>query len=587
MSIRRNRCEEGSVPDQLARTRRPITIGRQRRLLIAVLLGLGGLLVMTAMGVGDIRAGSPWVAWRGLVELGGSRFEMTGSDAADGARPGDILALADLDRAGRLDFRFVAAGRTFPCIVERAGLRPTLNCPFFPAPPMQPAGGLVDLVLRLLLLGSGLLVIVRGHGRASLAAGLYLASDSIADSLLTNFAGLPPWMQIVGILTTRTARLCSYLALYWFGMRLLAAVSERSRRMQHLVFGACFACAAIVQLNAPTDLLLGHWLLPLPLDLFCPPHILVGLCLLFVFSRAARAARGEAGLAIRVIFWSTVASVGGFGVQEIYLLFRELPPTWLFPLFAFARVGVAIGFPWAILQRRLVVVDFIVSRAAVAVVSVAIVVILINLFETMLESAVAGYESNLVGRFGVPIALAFCFRPIEQMVERLLDRTLYRDRLHAADAVHDMIEQMPSATDLDSLLLTVTTRTAQVMHARRVGVYSREEAGYLLRSQAGSGDLPATIGLDDPGLARVAARRVPEEMSGQSAALPAGTGFPMVVFGRPLGVLFCERRLHDEHFDPVETALLAGLAHELATAFAWLRAPEADAPQLRLGAGTG
>src|ERR1700761_1115658 len=131
------------------------SVTRQLRLLLATVLGLTALFVLAAMTIGFVHAGSPWVAWQGLRELGGSRFDMTETVPASGVQAGDVLALSDLTIQQRFAFRFVAADQTFACPVRRGGTPVTVRCPFHPAPPLAPVGGAIDIGFRLLLLCSG------------------------------------------------------------------------------------------------------------------------------------------------------------------------------------------------------------------------------------------------------------------------------------------------------------------------------------------------------------------------------------------------------------------------------------------------
>jgi hypothetical protein len=545
---------------------------RGRRITIAVLLGIVAAFVLGAMTVGFMRAGSPWIAWHGLREMGGSRFEMTAAAPDSGVQPGDVLALSDLSLAQRLAFRFVAADAGFPCPVQRDGQRVMVHCPFGPSPPLPAIGATVDIGFRLLLLCSGLLVIVRGRDQPSLTAGLYLGSQAMADTLVVTFAGLPVAIQVAGIMAARLARLLSYIALCDFGLRLLGELSAKWRRTLWSIFGLLFTAVAVVQMNAPTDLLFGKATLTLPVVAGYLPHVMIQIYALGLIAVAASRARGASALTLRVIFWSVLVVVTAFTVPAAYLAFRQLPPVWMFWFFNLALAGVAVGFPWAILRRKLVAVDFFLNRAAVSLIAAGIVVFLINLLETAAENNITDFENSTLLQYAVPLAVGLSFNAIQNLVSRSLERTLYRDRQRAAAALRSMIARMPESGDMVTVSNLAVDTISRVMRSRTVTLFVCETEAASYHPVATTAVAPtAAVPPDDPACAELRQTRAPVLLDGLGSTLGGGLLLPLAVFGWLVGALHCDRR-SDETYDPVERALLMEVAHELAIALVCLDA---------------
>ncbi len=545
---------------------------------IAVGIAAAVLFVIVCMGIGYLRAGSR-DGWGEAVQIDLGRWEFTGTTpraTAAGLQPGDIVDTRSWSLRQRLAFTFVPVGAAFTFPVERAGRQLVLRHEAGVSPAEHDGTRAADVFFRLLLLVSGLLIIIRGRGRAALAAGLFLACFAAADSPVMTFAGLAEPVQVAALLLAHLARLAAYAFAFTFAVDLLPKSPLWKTRaiaaFLVLFIGLVFARAEgmMIVLAGYAWPALPHFALPIA-------QLAIRAYLMAIFAIAAVMASREHAFAVRIIFWATLFTTLSYLIQQCFLLLRAAPPAWMFWYFNTALAGVAIGYPWAILARRLAAVDFVVSRTAVYVIAISLVVGVISLTETLVGQLAVGFVGGKVLEYGVPLALGLSFNAIQNEIGRLLKRVLYRDRMRAEQRLNALLEDFPSARDFDMLAARVVREIAETLHAARATVYDDANAEYKPVATAPASQL-LVPGADDPAFLRLRATGRPVDPAGMDSVLTDGLLFPLVIFGRVLGALHCGRRVHGEAYDAAERRLLAGVARELASALLFLRHADALRP---------
>lgn len=553
-------------------------LNKRRREITVALLGIPALFVICSLGLGYLHARAP-ISWGIGEEIGTGRHfridsrlafsarfafvSVTPAGAAAGLQPGDILDTGSWTLHERLAFAYPSILKS-PRILDQRGRQSVVlrESPSNLTPEID-YSRISDITVRLLILCSGLLIIQYGHGRAALAAGIYLATAAMADSPIMTFAGLPIWVQASAPVIASLARLVDYAARFAFAMELLHRRSRELTAAMWLIFAAFLGLLLVFNLGLLASLLVGTP--PVPYSPRCQPiaQMLVQSYSLLVFAAAAILAPREHRFVIRIIFFGTLITIASYIFQELLLLIGSAPPAWLFWYFNSALLGAGIGYPWAIFARRIAGVDVIVSRGVAYATSIGLLVIAINLLATVIEQVASGWVAGLLLAYGVPVVLGLCLNWVQNQVTRLLETVLDHDLLKTSQMSKRLKAEFLGAHNSTELADQVAAIAAP-LRAHCATMYAACAEGFRAIGDA------TVIAANDPGPQRMIAEMVPIDLRGIGSSLHGGLLLPMIVFGRVVGALHCGPRAYDRGYDYAEHAVLEDLAHELAIAFVYL-----------------
>ena len=445
----------------------------------------------------------------------------------------------------------------------------------------------VWLAIALLAVLTGAVVLIRGGFEGSYSAGMMLLALSLFLGPLTfPPAAGPLWLSLTVILAGILATSLFPLAAFFMAQALLPpSVPASTQRTLQWVFGVPFAAVLLLwTLDYAqwwfTPFGFSHGWLPVQ-----PLLVLQLAVVLVTMGIAAAATRGTDAAAVRMLF---TASVVGFGAQSVVLIAGwlgvGLPPPAAAAAFA-AWAALFAGYLYVSLAPRLVSIDFVVSRTLIYAILVALITVVLIFVDGVTERFGLGRAVGIALEVLTTLLVALTFRWAEQRIREPVEQLLYRDKIKAEEQFAALVQEFPHATDVSALARHVAVTVRASLNAPLVAIYLVEGDSYQLLASDGKITPKRAIDLNDPLFLRLSAQCAPVETAGFKTALPPGmTVFPLVLLGKVVGGLCCSERTNGEAYVPDERRMLTGLATELATATAWLRATleQADPKRPRL-----
>lgn len=562
----------------------PNVLRKVNRIFAAVLFGGIALTYITVVALGYAHLGvlprfgelKPIAATQTLVA------SVTPAGRAAGFRAGDIIDRTKLTLADRqiLYQRVGIAGTRYAFDVTRAGSAARVS---FALPVARGRGfsGAVDILLRIMMGLTGLLLIVRGRDSLSLYAGLWFASWAAFEGFqVVTYGVLGPVGVAIATALVGAIGLAYFSFWFRFGYELLPRhVGRATRAISVSLFLSLLAMLIFFTVVYVTLTTSSAWQL---VSFGVPPVrssvllALVSVCVA-IAGVAALTAERERAQSIRIIFWAVLIGAAGPAAANLFTVLG------LTPTFSYAAnltyLVAAIAIPYVLFARRLAAIDFYVSKAAIYAIVIAIVVGSFLLVERLIEQLALGRTESVILQLLVPLALGFSLKRIERGAEGFVERVLYRDKLLAASRLNALIDDFPHIQGTRALMARVVEEVHEFMRAPEVILYRVESETYLPVAEAGSPSLRQPIGPNDPAFVRLRSTRRPVEPLAFHTAL-AGDGLlvPLIVFGSITGALYCRYRQSRERFDPDEVAILSRLAHELAAAIVWMERVRESAP---------
>jgi hypothetical protein len=558
----------------------------RRRIATVAVLGMLAAFVIVSLIAGylDSRAPHRWGA--GVAQPSGQTAvinshltadeviridRVTRQGVAAGLMPGDTLDLRHRSVADRLTFDFPPRHNPPRITVQRDGRTVVVADPPEPFPSLADYSRISDITMRVLLLCAGLLITRYGHGRAAIAAGVYLSAAAMASSPMMSFAGLPVPVQVAGVAVARGARLLAYAARFAFAMELLRPRPLRAAQVLWFGFGVVFTAIAVVNVGVVEGLLTGTRIVP-HRALDAPvAQTIMQLFSLGVFAAAAARAAPVARAALRIILAGTTVTIASYVIQEGFIFTDQMPPGWMFWYFNSALLGVGICYPWAIFGRRIQGVDFIASRGVAYAISIILIVVVINLLESLAEQVASFWMAGLALVYGLPVVLGLSLNWLQGQVTHILQTLLDSDFLRTARVAKTLQAQFTHAEGVGELA-DLAACIAKPLHARFAAMYSNAHGrfvGVFGQDTATSARTLRVIPRGDPALAAMLEAQAPVPV-GEASVLDEGWLFPMILFGRIVGALHCGQRAHDRIYEREDRAVLEELTRELAIAMVCL-----------------
>jgi hypothetical protein len=488
-----------------------------------------------------------------------------------GLRRGDVRDLRLWTPEQRMDlfYGYAWGGTTFDLPYVRSGTPFTVRVSAV-REQGRAAGDAVDVALRLMLALAGILLIARGTDRASMLAGLFVCSISVYEGFTNAYTGPPAVAVAASIVANTLGGIFGYIARFLFALELMPARAPRALRIGLAIGFIAVGLPFYVSLVERAFITPVFGLAPPALQSipYFPLQFALGILILCTFAVAAAYAEGANASAVRFIF--AVLAVSFIGAAGNYTAVIMGQPYPLHGSLNLTYLALALALPYAVLAKRLVAVDFVLSKALVYAIVLTLIVSAFVLAEHVIEAAALGRLQSYALELVVPLVLGFSIQWIERWTERVVERVLYRDRLRAEQALQALAEDFPYARDVGVLAGRAATEVHRSMRSPFVCIYRETETTYSPIALAGLGEaLP--VDADDPVFLRIRAKHSPLQTEDFSTVLPPrGAVFPLVVFGKVTGAIYAHYRESGERFDPDESEMLRKLAHELAIALLWV-----------------
>lgn len=513
-------------------------------------------------------SGTPFVARLGQIEPGGA------ADRA-GIRDGDTVDLRNLnptDRAGLL-WQPVTT-RTIVLQLLRRGKSVTVH--FVPSTQYQ-ADAAVKIGTNLLwvlaclwALGCAWIIALR---RAETREGRYLCLALLAvvaqclgpeNTVWPN--GIVSALQyVVWALALGAAALLPVYLASGFGARSrFRLIIEAASVLAAAAVVTVYGCVAMGVYNASIDPLPfaygAVWQLPTA-AMFALAVIAAGLAT----SGTPRTERSRAG-------WLLLPLPVALLVATIASQLQPLTTTWgaYMSLGALDNAMTLLGtaaVTFALLRRRVLDVEFVLSRTLVVASVSAIVVGSFALLEWLLGTVLAGvsHATGLVANGLLALVLGLSLNPIHKRVDAFVDGALFRKRYEDERALLEFAKEASFVTDSDALLDIAMAKIRKHTDALDAAMLLEGGGGFAQARSLNDLAMPKVDENDEAILAFKTWHR-PVDPHHYGTALHGALAVPMIARGRLLGVLVLGERAGGEAYAPDEVEALAQLAHSLGAA---------------------
>jgi hypothetical protein len=530
----------------------------------------------------------PWFGWwDALHSPNGQPYTLVvagvrrdGASAVAGVRTGDRIDLRDQALGARLGAVFQPlATRPAKLRVLRGSdsldidVQPSTgleNAPLWKMPPM-----IVESVTNFgFFLCASLIAVRRWWSRDARVLALVLLCLTFTAVGPINFVSPIPALNLVLFAVASVA--------YWTAFVLLIGLSSRfgarSAARRALEIAAYAATGLVFVFDLTTVVGLGTlWIDPLPFAYVVSPlrGILELVALLIVVATMAAAVAATPVSERPRAAWLLLPLPIAFAGQEGALLAGSFVTAWfLFTALVTLALGCvlvgAVAVTYALVKRRVLDFEFVLSRTLVVATVSLIVVASFALLEWLLGTVLAGvsHATGLIANGALALVLGLSLNPIHRRVDELVDTLLFRKRHDDERALREFSKEVAFVTESDALL----DRTIETVHrhtdARSASVLLNGSTTYTAARSFGEdgGGALAGVGENDGAILALKAWHRPIDPHHYESAVQGALALPMLVRGRLLGVLVMGERAGGEAYAPDEVEALAQVAHGVGTA---------------------
>jgi len=213
-----------------------------------------------------------------------------------------------------------------------------------------------------------------------------------------------------------------------------------------------------------------------------------------------------------------------------------------------------LGLTYAMLNRRLLDIGFVINRAVVyAGVSFVVVGVFVLVewgFGEWFSSAT--HVENLTVSAVLALVLGLSVRAIHHRVNLLLDSLLFRKRHENEKALHRFAREAPYITDPSILI----TRTAAILEERADASFA------VIEADDGAGSYGEVDENDEAIVSLRTSHRV-LDLQDVNTRLPGEFAYPMIARGRLVGVLVLGSKRSGESYAPDESEAIEALAQSV------------------------
>lgn len=236
---------------------------------------------------------------------------------------------------------------------------------------------------------------------------------------------------------------------------------------------------------------------------------------------------------------------------------------------AFGNASIVAGaaaVTYALLKRRVLDFQFVVSRALVVAGVSAVVVVSFVLLEWALSTFLtrASHATGVAANAALALVLGLSMTLIHKRVDALVDFVFFYKRREDERALRDFAREAAFATCSDELLDVTVQNIRAHTDARSAAVFVEQGSEY--RSVRHFGDAPDAVGANDPAILALKASHAPVDPHRYATAFRGELALPMLARGRLVGVVLCGPRATGEGYAPDEVAALREVAQAVGLA---------------------
>jgi GAF domain-containing protein len=227
----------------------------------------------------------------------------------------------------------------------------------------------------------------------------------------------------------------------------------------------------------------------------------------------------------------------------------------------------AAAVAYAVVKRRVLDIEFVLSRTLVVGIVSAIIVASFVLLEWLLASVLAGasHTTGLAANAALALVLGLSLRYVHARVDTLVDHVFFRKRHEDERALLDFSKEAGFVTRAGVLLDLAIETLARHTDARSAALLLEGDGAYVPARRFGDGAAPS-VSENDPSILALKARHAPIDPHRYASSLAGALALPMLARGRLLGVLLMGERAGGEAYAPDEVEALAQFAHGVGSA---------------------
>lgn len=281
-----------------------------------------------------------------------------------------------------------------------------------------------------------------------------------------------------------------------------------------------------------------------------PPAVAL-LCAAMAVWAAGRAERTRVAWAtgsLAILYIFGIATIQSYFTTNSVIYYEVLNIAWFIT---------PLGLAYALLNRRLLDVGFVLNRAAVFT---GVSLLVVGLF-TLLEWALGGWLhsagriANVAVSAAIALMLGLSLHQIHKRVDRVVDSVFFRKRHEDEQALRRFAQEVAFITDARVIIKRATETLEK--HA------DASSADFALYD--GSGRYGA-VGENDAALVALRASHETVDLSLVQTALVGEFAYPMLCRGHLVGALILGRKTSGEPYAPDESAAIAQVAHAVGVA---------------------
>jgi hypothetical protein len=227
----------------------------------------------------------------------------------------------------------------------------------------------------------------------------------------------------------------------------------------------------------------------------------------------------------------------------------------------------ALAVSYALLKRRVLDLEFVLSRTLVFATISLIVVVAFVLLEWLLGTVLSGvsHVTGLVANASLALVLGVSMSYIQKRVDAFVDTVFFRKRHDDERALRDFSKEAAYVTDSNALLDQAIAKVESHTDARNGALLVDGSGAYGAVRSFGDG-VPAAVGENDGAILALKTWHKPLDPHHYSTALRGALALPMLARGRLLGVLLLGERAGGEAYAPDEVEALSQFAHGIGSA---------------------
>jgi hypothetical protein len=226
----------------------------------------------------------------------------------------------------------------------------------------------------------------------------------------------------------------------------------------------------------------------------------------------------------------------------------------------------ALVVTYALLKRRVLDFEFVLSRTIVVGTVSLIVVGSFALLEWLLGTALVGvsHATGLVANGILALVLGLSLNPLQKRVDALVDAVLFRKRYDDERSLLDFSKEAAYVTDSEMLLDLAIGKIQHHTDARSAALMIEENDAFS--AVRAFGDAPPAVNENDEAVLALKTWHKPLDPHHYSTRLRGALALPMLTRGRLFGLLLLGERAGGEAYAPDEVEALSQFAHGVGSA---------------------